>query len=82
MRLQVFHSHPVTVGEALQQAVITLTPTSPTPRLDTEVLLMHARGRREERQDKDEGPRKEELEGTRQASHARELYSARSPPRA
>jgi release factor glutamine methyltransferase len=41
MRLQAFHSHPVTVGEALRQAVTTLTPTSPTPRLDAEVLLMH-----------------------------------------
>jgi len=41
MRLQAFHSHPVTVGKALRQAVTTLTPTSPTPRLDAEVLLMH-----------------------------------------
>jgi release factor glutamine methyltransferase len=41
MRLQAFYSHPVTVGEALRQAVTTLTPTSPTPRLDAEVLLMH-----------------------------------------
>lgn len=41
MRLQAFHFHPVTVGEVLRQAVTTLTPTSPTPRLDAEVLVMH-----------------------------------------
>jgi release factor glutamine methyltransferase len=44
MRLQALHSRPVTVGEVLRQAVITLTPTSPTPRLDAEVLVMHACG--------------------------------------
>jgi release factor glutamine methyltransferase len=44
MRLQAFHSHPVTVGEILRQAITTLTPTSPTPRLDAEVLAMHVCG--------------------------------------
>ena len=44
MRLQAFHSHPVTVGEALRQAVATLISTSPTPRLDAEVLVMHVCG--------------------------------------
>jgi release factor glutamine methyltransferase len=44
MRLQALHSHPVTVGEILHQAVVTLTSTSPTPRLDAEVLAMHVCG--------------------------------------
>lgn len=44
MRLQAFHSHPVTVGEILRQAITTLTPTSPTPWLDAEVLVMHVCG--------------------------------------
>ncbi|MDO8705240.1 MAG: peptide chain release factor N(5)-glutamine methyltransferase [Sulfuricaulis sp.] len=44
MKLQTFHSHPVTVGEALRQTVTTLTPTSPTPRLDAEVLVMYVCG--------------------------------------
>src|SRR3989344_6576370 len=44
MRLQALHSHPVTVGEVLRQAVANLTSTSPTPRLDAEVLAMHVCG--------------------------------------
>lgn len=41
---QALYSHPVTVGEILRQAITALTPTSPTPRLDAEVLLMHVCG--------------------------------------
>lgn len=41
---ETLHSHPVTVGDVLRQAVATLTSTSPTPRLDAEVLLMHVCG--------------------------------------
>src|SRR3989344_4286341 len=44
MRLQALHSHSVTVGEILRQAITTLTPASPTPRLDGEVLVMHVCG--------------------------------------
>ncbi len=44
MNRQILHSIPVTVGEALHQAVATLAPTSPTPRLDAEVLVMHICG--------------------------------------
>jgi release factor glutamine methyltransferase len=44
MRLQILHSHAATIGEVLHQAAATLASTSPTPRLDAEVLLMHVCG--------------------------------------
>jgi len=44
MKPQALHSRPVTIGEVFRHAVTVLTPTSPTPRLDAEVLLMHVCG--------------------------------------
>lgn len=44
MRPQALHSHPATIGEVFRRAVATLTSTSPTPRLDAEVLLIYVCG--------------------------------------
>ena len=44
MSHQIFHCYPVTVGEILRQGITTLKPSSPTPRLDAEVLVMHVCG--------------------------------------